>query len=253
LQTDTKIDSPINLRDYTAGGYFITKYAHRKNRISSELLPERLVSLSSCISNLLPVFYGWKPEIDQQYALDFGIAHEKLSSYSSWSNRNRKAEIGYPDIFYSLEAAREFITEYLPSRDDLLLLGVGLHNTLVKPFLKDNKPQIALNVKPDFYERWELDPAEQFGMDRLFSLQQPLPPGGVSLGFDVVCYDKQFVCSWLCLVLEYELDEKFGIRVNSSGLFNTFDEAKIAHSLALSGEDIPYYPFLVVQYNTFQN
>jgi hypothetical protein len=242
----------IDLRDYTAGGYFITKLGKRRYS-SPELLPERLFSISGCHGNIFPVYFGWKADFDHTYALDFGISAEKLPAFAKWSFDRRGTNIGYPDVFYTLDAAKEFIVEFLPSAEDLLLIGIGLHTTLVEDFLNiSNKEKAQFLPSSQSTNLFELNPLELFGVNRALNERQFLAQGGSVLGYDIASYGVvRFVCSWLCVCAEYYMDEELGVRPNSFGLIPTFETAiKVSeHVKRNNTEPTAEYPWLIVQYH----
>jgi hypothetical protein len=239
----------IDLNDFVAGGYFLARYS--KRRYSSErLLPEQLLSISDCHGDIFPVYRGWRADIDQQYALEFGIPPDKLAAFSQWSAENRKKNIGLPDVFYKLDTAQEFIAEFIPVTTGLFLIGIGLHETFVDEFLKiSNEEKIEL-ADSLFSARWEIIPGELYGVNRVLTERQSLSPGGAVLGYDIASYAVSFVCSWLCVCAEYYMDEELHVRPNSYGLIPTFETAtKVCDSVKqYDKEPTAEYPWLIVQY-----
>src|SRR5262245_56877082 len=128
----------IDLSEYTAGGYFITKYARRDENRSPDLLPEQLVSLSACISSSVQIYWGWDLDKNRDEALAFGVPIQKLPGLVTWSEA-KHAEVGFPDVFYDRHAAQEFVGAFLPAKDDLVVTGIALPNSLVDGFLVDNQ------------------------------------------------------------------------------------------------------------------
>jgi hypothetical protein len=240
----------IDLSEYTAGGYFITKYAQRDENRSPDLLPERLVSLSTHINGgMVSVYWGWDLDRHGDEAIAFGISAEKLPNFKEWSNRTHEIDIGHPDVFYSLHAARQFIKAFLPIRDELVLIGAALPNSLVDTFLKENK-------------QWGHDTNGQkydvlIGVNYVLSKRESPPPGGNILGFEVVSYNVNLGCSWLCGNLERKMHQEFGIRPGQYGLIETFEDANKVYDWILEGEakgehrgePEPYYPWLIVRYS----
>lgn len=121
----------INLNDYVAGGYFVARYAPFRP-VLSQSLPERFISLSGCFAKTACQYWGWEAEKNTKEILDFGIAVEKLPALKKWSSSK---DIGYPNVFYTLAAAQQFIAEFLPHDQDLLVLGIAIPSTLLNGFL----------------------------------------------------------------------------------------------------------------------
>jgi hypothetical protein len=233
----------IDLREYTAGGYFVTKYAPRTQYMAEELLPERLVSLSWDINpGTVRVYWGWDVEKHRDEALAFGIPLDKLPDLVEWSAITHENYIGHPVVFYTLDAARQFIKEFLPVRDDLVLVGAALPNSLVEEFLSQNK-------------QWGQDANGQrydvlYGVNYVLSERKSLPSSGEILGFEVASHFGNLGCSWLCSGLEKDMYREFGIRPGQYGLIETFDDANRVYEWILEGEakgehrgePEPYYP-----------
>lgn len=239
----------IDLSDYAAGGYFITKYADRPEYFDAGLLPERLVSLSECISPKVMVAWGWDLNEYQDEALAFGIPAEKLLELATWSQAKHEVDIGHPDVFYTLDAAQKFIEAFLPVKDNLLLLGIALPESLVDGFLVDNR-QRSYNANTQEYIY------EPYGINLALSKREPLPSNGEILGFEVVSQFHHLGDSWLCGGLERDMQQEFGIRPGQYGLIETFEEANKVYEWILEGaekgeqraEPEPYYPWLIVRY-----
>ncbi len=197
----------IDLNDYAAGGYVITRCTKRTYN-SEELVPEWLINLSLCRGNSAYLYWGNNIAEYEKSALHFGIPTDKLPALKAWAINDDE---GFHNVFYTLEAARRYIAAFELTGDDLVLVGIGLHASLLDQFLTYNQP-----ASPD----------KPYRVCRVLKEGKPLPPGGEILGFDVVTSENVFGCSWLCLALEYHMDEEYGIRAGPYGLFRTFEEAK---------------------------
>jgi hypothetical protein len=232
----------INLSDYVAGGYFITKYAD-EGFWKSELMPERVVSVSTCISKILEISWGWNTVEHKEEIESFGIDTAKLQQLRAWCGEKK------PGALYTLEVAREFIAEFLPQKHDVLLVGVGLPNNLVGDFLQQNW-HIVLDTNTQVQSK------DLWSIGYVLSGQKPLPEGGKPLGFEVISYfASTFSDTWLCSLLEREMYELFNIRTNEYGLINSLEEARKVYEWIAEdkmqgkrAEPLPYHPWLLVQY-----
>jgi len=232
----------IDLNDYVAGGYFVVKYTASSEHgfRPSELLPERIISVRGCISATFQIYWGWDTEKHKSDALHFGIPNEKLMALSDWIRESHRGEMEHPNVFLEAEYAHNFAAAFLDVSDDFIVIGIGLHNDLVDKFRKEN-----------YYNHDDV----KHGLDRLLYERMPLQPSGEILGFEVVGYNINFSCSWLCGGLERDVHELFGIHPNQYGLIDSYEDAgkvsewinedETGHS---RGEPDPYYPWLLVQY-----
>jgi hypothetical protein len=240
----------IDLNDFIAGGYLLTKYGERQPGRNADLLPERLVSLSDCIAPILQVYWGWNLDQYRQAALDFGIPADKLPVMQQWSIR---PELGHPDIFYSLDAGRRCAHDL--SLSQVLLLGIALPHESVDTFLDENRLYKSDYVEGEFLNERELLPKEWWGIQRALYQHQPLPASGEILGFEIASYYMNLGHSWLCSGLERDMHEQFGIRPNAHGLIDTYEDAKKVYDWIAEDEQQghraepePYYPWLIVSY-----
>jgi hypothetical protein len=202
-------DTTIDLSNHYSGGYFLVR-ADKPDwpQLKSELLPERLVSLSSCICPILKVHWGWKTG-NIQSAQEFGIPEDRLDEFVQWCSTEWRTEMDVSSMFYSTDAARRFIRRFLPDTSDLFLIGAGL-------------PREVEEVN------WSEEAAGRVdGVEKRIEQHLPMESGGIALGYEVVAYTHtDFDCSWLCSYLHSEAYDLFGIHPNRYGLINDYEQAK---------------------------
>lgn len=233
----------IDLNDYVAGGYFVVKYSDH-GFWKSDLLPERVISLSGCFGEKLDIVWGWEPEKAKQQAIDFGIAADKIELFRQWCFGKG------PSALYKLDFAQEFVTQFLDDANDYLIIGIALPKALVKDFLLENKQQ-TFYTEEQVYKDSEL-----VSVSYVLTVGSPLPIGGNICGFEVLSfYTYDFGHSWLCSNIEKQMKELFGIHPNQYGLIDSDQDAMkvyewIAEDEQQGGraEPEPYHPWLIVQY-----
>ena len=65
----------VDLNDYDAGGYFVAKPIQREAWMSAELLPEVIISLSSCRNqSKVQIVWGWDIEKYRKQIEGIGIS-----------------------------------------------------------------------------------------------------------------------------------------------------------------------------------
>jgi hypothetical protein len=209
----------IDLNDYYSGGYFLLRADKPDwSTLQSDLLPEKLVSLSTCMCPRVSVGWGWNPG-DKQAALDFGIPKDKLDEFVDWCGYASETEIGVWSMFSSLDNARQFIRRFLPDATDLKLIGVGLRQDLAEKNWLHSEGQ------------------RDEGVEKRIQQQLPIELGGEILGFDVVMYNyNDFGDSWLCSDLQHEMHNLFAIRPNQYGLLNNAVDARKIYEWIDEGE-----------------
>lgn len=228
----------IDLNDYVAGGYFILKDS-AKGFQPSTLLPERVISFSACIGDMVEPYWGWNLKDNQARLDSWGITADLIAPFRAYSTDQHEKDYGFPGVFYSLDAARRFATTFLSKMKNTFLIGIALPRHLVEPFL-------TTNVQPNDIP---------YGVNYVLSRNESLPLTGTILGFEIVSYNNNLSHSWLCSGLEKEMHELFGIKPNRYGLIDTYDEAIQVYNWITEdnmqgtrAEPEPYYPWLIVHY-----
>jgi hypothetical protein len=234
----------IDLSDYIAGGYFVVKYAHNGLQ-RSDLLPERLISLSECICQKLNIVWGWNIENydHKEQAFNFGIPTDKVEAFCEWCAGKD------PGALYSLDIAREFIAEFLADTSDVVLVGIAMYKDMVEGFLAANKQKV-------YFANEGIDKEFIHGVNYVLSEGNRLPTDSNPLGFEVVGYSyNDLGHSWLCSSLDKDMHELFSIRPNQYGLIDSYEDAKKVYDWIAEdemrgtrSEPEPYYPWLIVQY-----
>ena len=232
----------IDLSDYVAGGYFVVKYSHDGLQ-RSDLLPERLISLSACVCRKLDIVWGWNPKEYEHSAVDLGIATNRIEAFCQWCAGKD------PGALYSLDIGREFIARFLTDTSDVALVGIAMHKDMVDDFLAANKQKV-------YFANEGIEKEFIHGVNYVLSEGKHLPTGNNPLGFEVLGYSyNDLGHSWLCSGLEKDMHELFGIRPNQYGLIDSYADAKKVYEWIAEdkmqgtrAEPEPYYPWLIVQY-----
>ena len=226
----------IDLSEYYSGGYFLIRADKRDwPQLQTDLLPEKLISLSRCICPRLEVYWGWTPG-SREAALEFGIPQDKLDEFIEWCRTGYTADLAVVSMFYSPETARRFIERFLPDTTDLYLIGVGLHRSSEE-----------MNWRYPSEGRVE-------GIEKQIEQRISLAEGGTILGFEVVSFSyNDFGHSWYCNYTAEDLGTLFGIRPEQYGLIETHEQAQqinnwIAQDPIRRGEAEPYDYWLLVSY-----
>jgi len=243
----------IDLSEYYSGGYFLIR-AHKPDwpQLQTDLLPEKLLSLSRCICPRVEVAWGWIPG-DREAALRFGILEDKLDEFVEWCGHT--SDIDHLSMFHSVEAAQRFVQRFLPNTSNLYLIGAGLYQALepadwngAKAALGDIDLQTNLLLQPN--------PASfrTYGVEGQIGQRLLLADGGTPLGFEVICFAyNDFADSWYCNFTAEDLVTMLGIRPGKHGLIERREEAQrvndwIAEDPTHRGEPLPYAYWLLVSY-----
>ncbi len=209
----------IDLNDYYSGGYFLLRaYKPDWPTLQTDLLPDKLISLSTHICPRLEVYWGWIPG-NPEAALKFGIPEAKLDDFIEWCKSGYENDLDYPSMFYSPEAARRFIKQFDLDKHNQYIIGTGLPKELEEANWREKGDE---NVS---------------GIEKQVEQHLPLETGGGTLGFEVVSYSySDYGCSWLCNYLHLDMFDLNGIRPNNYGLIDTHIEAKQVYNWIDEGE-----------------
>jgi hypothetical protein len=208
--------------EYLSGGYYLARRSKRQGFMSPELIPEEVLSGSKCICDSFPDTWAieWASVSDEERAkaaASFGILADDLGRIMVWATQAFSKTFGWPNVFYTLQAAKEARVALLPPDADVVAFGLGLRATEVEEFLAAAKPPAK---KEGFASVGET------GIYECVSARKSIAEGGEFAGFELLStFYSLLTCSWLCNGLEKECATQLGIRTNGHGLLPTHAEA----------------------------
>ncbi len=231
--------------EWLEAGFYIISGGKSPERATC-LLPERIVTVSTCIVESYPDSWAlpWaattSDELRQIQAL-LGLKDSEFAELRSWVLRAMDDEkFGWPDVFFSLNAAREFRHRFLTAVKDTRILGLSLARDVAEEFLRDEAPQEGHGGSGV----WTM-------LRRGAQLNRPASP----LGFDVLGaeYGGAFH-TFSCNGLEQDFNKKLGITFNRYGLIDDYPTAitasKYTNQDDVGAEPVAWYPFRVDDYST---
>lgn len=222
----------IHLDDYVAGGYFITKYADRKNWMSADLLPPKLLSVSVLITTLAPTTYPLIDAASDSYEL-YGVSPDMIPDLKKWWTEQNQKEIGWQHTFYALDFARQFVKRFVTKTDDVAILGVAVHQKYASLVLEGYDPKTAC------------------GVEEVVARSLSPVPGNV-LGFDILSYEYCRFDSWIMPSYPQVIFEALHIRPNQYGFINTLEEADQCDKFMTASDDMALHgwwmPWLMIRY-----
>ena len=206
---------------YLSAGYYVARRSERAAYMSSDLIPEKVLSASRCICDFFPDDWAieWASVTNEERskaASTFGISSADLPTVVTWATEAFDNEFGWPDAFYTLDAARKARTRFLPDDFEVVVFGLGLHEADVENFLAAANPIQYLGFAP----------VGESGIFQCVSAGTSIAEGGQIAGFELLTtYNGLLTCSWLCNGLEKECANHLGIRANRVGFVETYAEA----------------------------
>jgi hypothetical protein len=251
----------VRFDEYISGGYIVTRFAdgaqvngwmRQIGKIDEDLLPNLFLSVGFCESPKAPIF-DWAGASAKDYAA-FHIPSEHIVALNEWANARFDTEIGYPNIFFDLAVAREYLQRFATSPNDIQLLGIGLHQEQlgkIAELERSYPPTVASNDT-------QMAGFTDTGFAKALKRAQPVELGDM-LGYDVICCTHNIDHSWHCSNLPVDGLQQFGFRPNQFGLIDDKSNAdKIAAYASeqdaggnpIHGEEGVYLPVLVTRYST---
>jgi len=223
------------------GGYFLARAVQRPACFSADLMPAEILSLSDCIADLIPgtwTIEGVNPSSrdHESGVVKLRLASGTLASLRSYvTPRLEDGSIGWPNVFFTVADAQEFASRFLVELPEVRLLGAGLHANAVDRFLAEEASE------------------PRQGIYRALSNRADPEPGGMILGWEVLCYVYGTFHSWLCNGLERDVAERLGIRPNAVGFIDNAEEAMQASEYCsrdeVRAEAGFWAPWRVVEYD----
>ena len=214
--------------EFVSGGYYVTRAAQRDPERSPGVLPDELWSASGCVCQFFPDAWAleWvKSEDRAERAVAMGVPVDEAVA---WATEAFTKEFGWPNAFYTLDAAQEVKRRWFAADAKVAILGLGLDAADVERFLEAEKPDTPQTGESGMYE--------------CVRLNRPMAGGGERLGFEVLSVHYGVPgCSWICSGAEREF------RPNERGFLESIDEARqCAASMKESGV---WLPWLVIRYS----
>lgn len=214
--------------DLVAGGYLLTRPVPTPEYLSDELLPDNLLSAGGCISpppGILP-WAGGMPE-------HLGVPDELVPAVEEWGNTAFESYFGYPDVFYTLFAARKFVEHFIPHPpDDLVILCPALPRKIAVDFIQTENS------------------LDNRGIYKTLTLRQPPKAGGTILGYEPLCYFYGLDHTWLCNELHRDANYRWRMKPNRYGFLDRYEDAqKVADTaLDVGAEDGLWLAWCIIQY-----
>lgn len=225
---------------YILGGYFIVKAASRSACMNPLLLPEKIITVSDCICDILPGTWAlpWVTGHSEEEERKMNFFKDDYEPLKNWlTDAYEKSIYGWQGEFMSLDAAREFCTRFIESKEDIYLLGIGLALDDAAVLIEEEMPNDVTNKSM---------------VCKVLSKKEIMLSENL-LGFDVLGYEFGSFHSYICNSLESDFYKSFGYKPNRYGLYDTFTEAKKSADYVMTGdigaEPVLWQPWAVSRFD----
>lgn len=236
-----------DIQSFVSAGFTVTRWIPRPDYFSHALLPERIVSLSLCISPFIPDTWAidWVTQTEEERLLcaqKFGLNEEQMIEAVLWISDQFGKEYAWPNICRHLSGAEILREKFLGDLDDAVVLELALHRDHLERFCEVAEPPPA---EPGY------SPFGRAGVLEILLEGRSVTSGKV-LGFEPMAFDISLEHSWLCNGQETEIAEKLGICPNWYGMIERFDEAcRCAEYIGAQGSGAEpglWLPWLIIEH-----
>lgn len=218
-----------------SGGFYVTRILQKPDGLG-ELLPDRLLTLSACLTEFVPDSWAFDwashTRAARVAALEkLGLPADLLARISQSADAAFAAgELGWPNVWQSLPAVQTFLANPGIAGHDFLLLELGVPEDFVATLLAD------------------LAPAPGEGDSGIYARLRnvaPVHPSAVPLGWELLGVETGGAChSWLCNSIQNDAAQDLGIRPGAFGLLPSEEDARAVHKLIANGpgaEPVPWF------------
>jgi hypothetical protein len=203
--------------NFISGGYYIITPIVRPDYMDKELIPDTILSVSECICDFHPeinILWGRSNKAKRKYTQHLNISESTYEEIEKWIEEKSEAGIfAYPQVFTTLELAKEFLSKFLYHLSDAKIIGIGLPEEYVEEFI-------------EYEESQNKEEENQYGIEKL--LLRRIPIGDQvpkMIGYEVLGFEYGTFHSYLCNGLEKYFNGHFEFNLNQEGFFPTLEEA----------------------------
>ncbi len=199
----------ISMERYFLGGYFLMV---ERPLDFGTLKPKTVSTCSDCINDSLVGCwsYSWTTGNDRQLeALPKELVPDgkTVAGIRKWLDAAfEEGRLGWPNVFTTVDAAKEYLSLFFPDVRDARLMAIYVSESRTAEVIDASKPKRAdegdVGIYSQLLKRIPESDTEEF------------------LGYDIIgIEDGGDFHSFHCHDLGSELCERFGLRMNSHGLF----------------------------------
>lgn len=192
------------------GGYYIIKPIPWADWMNGDVLPELVLSASSCICDFYPdisVIWNKSRKKKKEYMKAIGLDSCTYDKMEYWLNEEFENNFDYPDVFNSYESAIEFCQKFLYNQSDLRIIGVALPKIHRDSFLGEQDDL-------------------RYGICKNLNKALSVDSRSTILGYEILGFEAGGFHSYICNGLEDEYCSKYNFILNENGFIPTLEEAK---------------------------
>ncbi|WP_066074665.1 hypothetical protein [Neobacillus soli] len=229
---------------YISGGYYIVSSIKRPEYMDKDLIPDTIYSASECLCDFHPeinILWGGSKRSKKDYAQKLNINESTFNEVEKRVEEMFEAEkFTYPQVFTTVELAKEFFCKFLKHLTNAKVIGIGLPKKLVNEFI-------------EYEETEKKTEKEKYGIEKLFLNKTQIDVKGAKmLGYEVIGFEYGTFHSYLCNGLEKDFKKHFGFTLNENGFIPSLEEAirfcDYSNDEELGTEPVLWLPWAIFEY-----
>lgn len=216
----------------------------RKDYMDERIVPETVLSVSSCLCKQYPdtsILWGNFEVKKARYMDQLGLSLNTVQLFEHWIEEHRNTgDVLFPQVFSSLHSAEDFLNRFLIQVSGIRIISIGLPERYKSDFLEDIELFSSKNPEP-------------YGVGKM--LLQHHPPekdGAKKVGYEVLGFDSGSFHSYLCNGLERDFRQHFNFSPNRYGLIDLIEEADrysdYCNELGEETESVLWFPWAIFEY-----
>ncbi|HEX6276419.1 MAG TPA: hypothetical protein VFZ53_25435 [Polyangiaceae bacterium] len=233
------MEEPVTI----SGGWYVVRLLERPAGLGTTLLPERILTLSSCLTQFFPD--TWAIEWASHSADERLTAVRKLGIdagrlpvvMSEMTAALASGELGWPSVWRSMGAARRAAIRFGFATGDFALIELGVPVDCADELLSHTRPSRGAGPG-GFFEH--------------LSSRTPVHAGGAAIGWEPLGVEVGAdFHSWLCNSLHAVAKNRLGIEPGELGLLRTEADARAVDRMIAGGvgaEPVPWFPGVVLRH-----
>lgn len=231
--------------NFISGGYYIITPIERADYMEKELIPETILSVSECICDFHPettVLWGGSNEEKRKYAQQLNISQGTYKEIEKWvEDKLEEGIFGFPQVFTTIELAREFLAKFLCHLSNTKIIGIGLPEEYIEEFI-------------EYEESQNKEEENQYGIEKLLLRRIPIEvKDSKMMGYEVLGFEYGSFHSYLCNGLEKDFDEHFKFTLNQNGFLPSLEDASrycdYSNDEDLGTEPVLWLPWAIFEYS----
>lgn len=229
---------------YISGGYYIVSPSKRADYMDKTILPETILSASACLCDLHPdinILWGRSEKKKQTYSKELNLSTSAFEELEGWVDKKHEDNtFNFPQLFTTVDLAREFKKIFLNHLNDIRIIGIGLQENFVEEFL-DEEETLSKAVE------------ERYGIETLLMNKTTMGMGVFKKnGYEVLGFDSGQFHSYICNGLEMDYNNNFKFGLNENGFIPNLELAikccEYSNDEELGTEPVLWLPWAIFEY-----